>query len=181
MWCGGGPTGVPLLLWILRVFCFIILKFQSFQFFFLSFCVSSKTFVWNFTRGARGYFPFFLWTFESFLFLYFDVLESLIFFLSSWASSNFWVKFHKGGNRVFSFLLETSKVFCFGILKFRSFQFSSCHFGGLQFFGARFSQTRKRGYAPFSCEFWKFSIFVFWKFEMFNFLLVILEVSHGGK
>jgi hypothetical protein len=37
------------------------------------------------------------------------------------------------------------------------------------------------GYVPFFIEFWKFFVFVFWNFGIFNFFLVILEVSHGGK
>ncbi len=51
----------------LRVFCFTILKFQSFQFF-LSFCGSSKTFVWNFARGGEGLFAFPLETLKVFCF-----------------------------------------------------------------------------------------------------------------
>ncbi len=63
------------------------------------------------------------------------------------------MKFHKGGNRVFDFLLETSKVFCFGILKFQKFQFPSCYSGGLQICCVKFSQVRKQGVCLSSCEF----------------------------
>jgi len=59
---------LPFFLWTLKVFCFCILKFWSFQFFFLSFYCSSQKIVWSFTRGARGYLPFFLWTLKVFCF-----------------------------------------------------------------------------------------------------------------
>ncbi len=59
--------------------CFVLVDFESFlfyyfevfKFFFLSFCGSSKNLC--------------------FLFLYFEVPESLIFFLSFWGSSNLFV------------------------------------------------------------------------------------------
>jgi len=183
---GGGWRGLcscefwtffVLLFWsfqFLRVFCFTILKFQTFQTFFLSFCGSLKKFVWSF-EGGKGLFAFLLVNFESFLFLYFEISESLIFFLSFWRSSFslcevsqgqrwgicfssselckffvlvFWssrnfnfllvilgssifcVKFHKQENEMCAFLLVNFEGFCFGILKFQSLQFASCHFGG---------------------------------------------------
>jgi hypothetical protein len=94
--------------------------------FFLSFWGSSKKFVWSFTSEEMGYVFFFMWLLKLFVCIF-----SSIFFLSFWGSLIFRVKFHKGGYKVFDFFLGTSKVFCFSILKFWSFQFSSCHFGGL--------------------------------------------------
>jgi hypothetical protein len=63
-------------------------------------------------------FAFLLVNFESFLFWYFEVLKSSIFLLVILGFFNLFVKFHKGGDGVFVFLLKTLKVFCFGILKF---------------------------------------------------------------
>ncbi len=59
--------------------------------------------------------------FKGLLFWYFEVLESSI----------FCVKFHKQENEVCVFFLVNFEGFCFGILKFQSLQFASCHFGGL--------------------------------------------------
>jgi len=40
------------------------------------------------------------------------------------------MKFHKQENEMCAFLLLNFEGFCFGILKFQSLQFASCHFGG---------------------------------------------------
>jgi hypothetical protein len=66
-------------------------------------------------------------------------------------------------------------------LKFQSLQFSSCHFGGLQKICVEFSQAKKQGMHLSTFEFWKFLNFLFWNSKIFNFLLVILEVSHEGR
>jgi hypothetical protein len=88
-----------------------------------------KFFVWSFTSEEVGYVHFFMWTLKVFcLCIFFN------FFLVILGVFNFFMWSFKGGDRVFDFLLKTLKVFYFGILKFQSFQFPSCHFGDLKKF-----------------------------------------------
>ncbi len=58
----------------------------------------------------------------------------------------FCVKFHKGGNRIFVFLLETSKVFCFGVLKF---SISSLSFWGFSKKLCEVFTSEETRYVPF--------------------------------
>jgi len=154
---GGGVCA--LFLWILRVFCFIILKFRSFQFFFLSFFGSSKKImffdfvfwsfgIFNFLFVILGSLIFFVCSFtseemghvnfESFLFPYFEILESSIFFLLFWESLIFLCEVSQRGRyllffwklgRSFVLIFWSSKVFNFllvilGVFKFFCVKFS---------------------------------------------------------
>ncbi len=140
---------------------FSILKFRSFQFFFLSFCWSLIFLCAKFHKGGEGV-SFLLVNFEGFLFWYFKVLESSICFLSFWGLQFFCMEFHKRGEGAFAFLL-VNRVFCYVILKFRSLQFNSCHFVGFHFFCAKFHKGRE---GVFTFLLVNFESFVFWYFEV---------------
>ncbi len=116
--------GAAFLLWILSIFCFIILNFRSLQFF-LSFCGFRKKNCVKFHKGGEGVICFLLVNFKSFLFSYFEVPKFSIFFLSFWGSLK---KKLVWGD--VALLLWILRVFCFTILKFQSFQFF--FFVGLQ-------------------------------------------------
>ncbi len=106
--------GDALLLWILNVFCFIILKFQRLQFFLLSFSGFSKKHCVKFCKGGEG--GIYLSSCELFkkLFSYFEVLEFSIFFLVILlVFKSICVKFHKGGKGVFALLLVNFESFLF--------------------------------------------------------------------
>ncbi len=99
----------PFFLWTLKVFCFLYFEFAKFSIFLLvilwafknhyvkfckgeRFCGSSKNIVWSFARGReRGIFAFFFCELWKVFFLYFEVSETLNFFLSFWGSSIFFV------------------------------------------------------------------------------------------
>ncbi len=139
--------------------------------------------MWSFTRGKRGVFAFLLVNFEFVLFSYFEVPKSSIFLLSFWGSSFFFRCQRLGG----VLLLRILSVFCFTILKFQSFQFSSCILGCLIFFV--WSSTRGR---------WDFFLFletsnlsfvlISWSSKVYKFLLSfwgssknLSEVSQAKK
>ncbi len=151
MWLHLETRFLPFFLWILNVFYFGILKFQSFNFLLIILGVFNF-FVRNFTKGKKGYFPFFLWSlkifvlvfwssivfnfllmnFESFLFWYFEILESSFSFSSFEGSFIFLCEVSQGGKGgIYLFSCELWRIFSFDIWKFLSFQFSSYHFGGL--------------------------------------------------
>ncbi len=121
-----------LLLWILTIL-FTILKFQNFQFFFLSFCGFSKNNCVKFCRGGeRGVFAFLLVNFKSFLFSYFEVSKFLIFLLIILGVLIFFLVWgaRGGGGGGGGFALVEFESFCFTILKFWSFQFFFLSFCG---------------------------------------------------
>ncbi len=172
-WCEGG---VALLLSMLSVFCFTILKFWSFQFFFLSFCGFSKKIVWSFARGERGeYSPFFLWTSKVFCFHILKFRSFQFFFLSFWGLKFFFFGVRKGG--VGGFVLvdfESFLFYYFEVLKLSIFILVI-----LWVFKKKLCevlQGERGGICLSSREFWKFFVFVFWSFGIFNFLFVILGV-----
>jgi hypothetical protein len=106
-------------MWILKVFCFLILKFRNIQF--------SSCFLFYF------------------LFFYFF---------------NFLCEVSQGER----YLLLFWKLGRYFVLVFRSselFNFLPIILG-LQIFCVKFSHGRKWGMCLSSCEFWKFSVFIFW-------------------
>ncbi len=109
----GVRGGGVLLLWTLSVFSCNILKFVSLWFFFLSFCGSLVFFSVKFCQGGRGGICLSSCELWSFLFWYFEVPKFSIFFLSFWGFSIFCVKFQKGEDRVFAFLLVSFEGFLF--------------------------------------------------------------------
>jgi hypothetical protein len=101
----------------LKVFCFGILKFGKFQFFSCHFG-GFKIFCVKFSQAKKwGTRVFLHVNFESFLFSYFKILESLILFLSFW-------RFHMGGNNVGGIVLNLG-VSKFVLMEFKDLQLCS--------------------------------------------------------
>ncbi len=170
-------------------FCFVFLVmvlapwFLLWYFFFQennSFCELWGIFcffkVWgssNFLKIILGVLIFFfsceggcfaLVNFEIFLFYYFEVSESLIFFVILWVLKKNCVKFRKGERGVFAFLLVDFKSFLFlyfEVMKFSIFLF--VFWGSLiYFFG-----VKGGGFALVDFESFCFTILKLWSFQFF--------------
>jgi hypothetical protein len=123
MWLHLETRFLPFFLWILNVFYFGTLKFQSFNFLLITLGVFNF-FVWNFTKGKKGYLLFFLWTLKIFCF---GILK---FYSFQFSSYEFW--------RFFVLVFWNSRIFIFLLIILRVFHFFV------------WSLTRgERGYLPF--------------------------------
>ncbi len=134
-----------------------VFNFSSYNF------VGFQKIVWSFTRGDKGYLPFFLWTLKVFC-------------------------FHIRSFRIFHFLLVVLGVFKFFVCEvsqvrkwgmrflhvnfefwiFYFLQFCSCHFGGLYFFHVKFLKGGDRVF-DFLLETLKVFCFGLLKFRSFQF------------
>jgi len=127
--------------WGNGVCAFLFVNFESFLFsdfeilessiLLLSFW-GSLIFLCEVSQGERWGICFSSYEFERSFVLVFWSSKNFNFLLVILGSSIFCVKFQKQENEMCAFLLLNFEGFCFGILKFQSLQFASCHFEGFK-------------------------------------------------
>ncbi len=100
---------------------------------------------------------------------------SLVFFFLKFSNFQLLFSHFMGFHFIFSYIVCVCVRVCFVFWNFESLIFF-LSFWGFPIFLCEGSQVRKWGMCFFSCELWKFFVFVFWDSRIFNFFIVILGV-----
>ncbi len=148
--------------------CFTSLKFQSLQFFFLSYCGFLKKHCVKFRKGGEGVFAFLLVNIKSYLFSYFEVPKSSIFLLVILGVFNVFFGVRGGGFALVDF--ESFLFYYFEIPKF-----SICFLVILWVFKKNCVKFCKRGEGVFAFLVVNFEFFLFLYFEVPKSLIFFLS------